>query len=136
MPNNNPIGVAYSDQALNGGSIDNTPIGATTPSTGSFSTLTASGAVTLSGAITSSGGLNTVGANNIASTSASTLGFFGATASAQVAMSATAAVATTAVINSSISSSCFGYTSAQATAIVALVNAIRAAGVTYGLWAT
>lgn len=136
MPNNAPIGVAYSDQAINGGSIDNTPIGATTRSTAKVTTLDASGATTLSGAITSTGGLSTVGANAIASTSASTLGFFGAAVAAQPAMSANAAVATTAAINSSISSSCFGYTSAQATAIISLVNGMRAAGVTLGLWAT
>ena len=32
MPNSQAIGVAYSDQAMSGGSIDNSPIGATTPS--------------------------------------------------------------------------------------------------------
>lgn len=69
--------------------------------------------------------------------SAELIGFYGvASPAAQPQLSATAAVATTAVINSSISSSCFGYTSAQATAIISLVNAIRAAGVTTGLWAT
>jgi hypothetical protein len=57
-------------------------------------------------------------------------------AAAQVALSATAAVVTTAAINASISSSCFGYTSAQATAIVALVNSLRAMAVTYGLGST
>lgn len=33
MTNSVAIGVAYQDQALSGGSIDNSPIGATTPST-------------------------------------------------------------------------------------------------------
>jgi hypothetical protein len=32
MPNSKAIGVAYSDQAIDGGSIDNSPIGAVTPS--------------------------------------------------------------------------------------------------------
>jgi len=32
MPNTQPIGVAYSDQSLVNGTVDNTPIGATTPS--------------------------------------------------------------------------------------------------------
>lgn len=68
--------------------------------------------------------------------SGGTLGFFGVADAAQPAMSANAAVATTAVINSSTSATCFGYTSAQATAILTLVNALRAAGVTLGLWAT
>jgi hypothetical protein len=33
MANSKAVGVAYSDPVLNGGTIDNTPIGATTPST-------------------------------------------------------------------------------------------------------
>jgi hypothetical protein len=33
------IGVAYQDQAISAGSIDGSPIGATTPSTGMFSSL-------------------------------------------------------------------------------------------------
>lgn len=33
MPNTKPIGVAYEDQAISGGSVDNTPIGASTAST-------------------------------------------------------------------------------------------------------
>lgn len=33
MPNSKAIGVAYSDQAIDGGSVDNSPIGAVTPST-------------------------------------------------------------------------------------------------------
>jgi hypothetical protein len=33
MPNTQAIGVAFSDQVISGGTIDNTPIGLTTPST-------------------------------------------------------------------------------------------------------
>ena len=33
MANSKAIGVAYSDQAIDGGSVDNSPIGASTPST-------------------------------------------------------------------------------------------------------
>jgi len=33
MPNSQAIGVAFSDQVISGGSIDNSPIGLTTPST-------------------------------------------------------------------------------------------------------
>lgn len=135
MANSKTIGVAYEDQAIVGGTIDDTAIGSTTRAAGAFTTLGANAAVTFSSAA-SIAGLSTTGTNLIASTSASTLGFFVSAAASQVAMSATAAVATTAVINSSISSSCFGYTSAQATAIISLVNALRAAGVTYGLWST
>jgi hypothetical protein len=32
MPNSQAIGVAFSDQIISGGTVDNTPIGATTPS--------------------------------------------------------------------------------------------------------
>lgn len=39
MTNQIAIGVAYQDQAISGGTIDNTPIGATTQSTGAFSSL-------------------------------------------------------------------------------------------------
>lgn len=39
MTNSIAIGVAYKDQAIVGGSIDNTPIGATTPSTAAFSSM-------------------------------------------------------------------------------------------------
>ncbi len=82
-------------------------------------------------------GANASGGMLLGASSAELVGFWGlATPVAQPQMSAAAAVATTAAINSSISSSCFGYTSAQATAIVTLVNALRAAGVTTGLWAT
>ena len=33
MPNSQAIGVAYADQIISGGTVDNTPIGASTPST-------------------------------------------------------------------------------------------------------
>ena len=33
MPNTQPIGVAFADQVISGGTVDNTPVGATTPST-------------------------------------------------------------------------------------------------------
>lgn len=42
MPNTQSIGVAYSDQAMSGGSIDNSPIGATTASTIAGTTIYAS----------------------------------------------------------------------------------------------
>lgn len=93
-------------------------IGSATAASGKFTTLTATSAVAL------------------ASGSAIVVGFYGAAGTAQIQASATPAVATTAAINSSISSSCFGFTSAQATAIVALVNQLRAAAVALGLIAT
>lgn len=69
--------------------------------------------------------------------SADIIGFYGlATCVAQPALSAFPAVVTTAVVNSSTSATCFGYTSAQATSIITLANGIRAALVTLGLTAT
>jgi hypothetical protein len=52
MPNTRAIGVAYRDQQIVGGSVDQTPIGATTASTGAFTTLASSGATTLGDATT------------------------------------------------------------------------------------
>lgn len=70
-------------------------------------------------------------------TSADKIAFYGlSVAVTQPQLSAYAAVATTAGINSSISSSCFGFTSAQCVAIIALLNALRAQQVTLGLAAT
>lgn len=43
MANTKTIGVAYSDPAISGGTVDSTPVGATTPSTGAFTTLTTTG---------------------------------------------------------------------------------------------
>ena len=45
MANQNSIGIAYSDQAINGGTVDNTVIGGTTAAAGSFTTVAASGAI-------------------------------------------------------------------------------------------
>jgi len=39
MANSKPVGVAYSDPALSGGTLDNSPVGATTPASGAFTTL-------------------------------------------------------------------------------------------------
>lgn len=61
------------------------------------------------------------------------IGFHGTAGTAQVALSATAAIATTAVTTGAAT---YGYTSAQATGIINLVNALRAALVTKGLAST
>lgn len=42
MPNTQPIGVAFADQVISGGTVDNTPVGATTPSTVAGTTMYAS----------------------------------------------------------------------------------------------
>jgi hypothetical protein len=51
MPNSQAIGVAFSDQVIVGGSVDNSPIGATTPSTGAFTSLSSTSDVVLAGAV-------------------------------------------------------------------------------------
>lgn len=65
------IGVAYEDAQVIGGSVDNSPIGATTPSTVAATTLSATGASTLSG--------NLVTGTN----ASSTVGFYGTTPATQ-----------------------------------------------------
>jgi hypothetical protein len=42
MPNSQAIGVAFADQIISGGTVDNTPIGASTPSTVAGTTMYAS----------------------------------------------------------------------------------------------
>lgn len=73
---------------------------------------------------------------NLGQNSADLVGFWGVTPIAQSAASAYAAVATSAVISSSTSATCFGFTSAQATALITLANGMRAMGVSAGLWST
>lgn len=128
MANSISIGTAFSDPAISGGTIDNTVIGATTAVAGTFTTLNAT--TTTVTALTATGDVN------LGNSSADAVGFYGATAVAQRQSSAMPAVATTVGINSSISSSCFGFTSGQCVAIIALVNELRAAAVALGLIAT
>lgn len=73
---------------------------------------------------------------HVGPSAASLVGFWGVTPVAQPAASAFPAVATTAVISSSTSATCFGFTSAQATALLTLANGMRAMGVTAGIWST
>lgn len=62
------------------------------------------------------------------------ISFHGADPVAQVALSATAAVATTAPAH--VSGGTYGFTLAQGTALLALINALRAALITKGLAST
>ena len=71
MANSIAIGVAYEDQKIVGGTVDNTPVGSTTAAAGAFTTLTASGATTLNG--------NVAVGNAITDT----IGFYGLTAITQ-----------------------------------------------------
>lgn len=64
------------------------------------------------------------------------VGLWGVPPVVQPAASAFAAIATTAAISSSVSATCFGFTSAQANGIVTLINGLRAMGVTAGVWST
>lgn len=74
MPDSISIGAAYRDQSIVGGRVDNSPIGATTPSTGAFTTLSATSA------ITATGGVNgTLGATTPSSAVVTTLNATGAT---------------------------------------------------------
>jgi hypothetical protein len=50
MANSKATGVAYSDPAVVGGSVDDSPVGATTPSTGAFTTLSSTGTTSLGNA--------------------------------------------------------------------------------------
>lgn len=61
------------------------------------------------------------------------IGFYGVAPVAQVAMSAYAAVATT---RATTGAATYGLTSAQMNGVLDLVLAMRAAGVTNGLWST
>lgn len=100
MPDSISIGAAYRDQSIVGGRVDNSPIGATTPSTGAFTTLSATSAITATGGVNGTLGattpssavvttLNATGATtldgNVAIGNATTdlVGFHGATAVAQ-----------------------------------------------------
>jgi hypothetical protein len=64
-------GNTFTSPVISGGSINNTPIGATTASTGAFSTLSATGATTFSGATVISGSLT---ANTFSSSGATITG--------------------------------------------------------------
>lgn len=72
------IGAAYRDQSIVGGKVDNSPIGATTPSTGAFTTLSATSAITATGGVI--GAVDgTLGATTPASAVVTTLNATGAT---------------------------------------------------------
>lgn len=73
MPNTKPIGVAYSDPEIVGGTIDNAVIGASTPVAGTFTALTSTGTTKIADAATD------------------TIGFYGATPAVQRAAAIQAA---------------------------------------------
>lgn len=112
MPNTKAIGVAYEDQRISGGTVNNTPIGATTASTGAFTTLSSSGATSLGDA------------------AADVIGFHGATGADQAAYTASLS------INALSVSGVVGFTSSTSvSALVTAVNNIIALLVEKGLMA-
>ena len=112
MANTRAMGVAYSDQAISGGTVDNTPVGATTPSTGAFTTLSSTGATTLGDA------------------AADLIGFHGSAGADQAAYTASLS------INALSVSGVVGFTSSTSvSALVTAVNNIIALLVEKGLMA-
>lgn len=109
MPDTNSIGVAYRDQSIVGGSVNASPVGATTPSTGAFTTLTASGATTLNGNVM------------LGDATADTVGHYGVTAISQRAGAAQA---------TSLLSSSTDFTAAHLNALQEVMNTLTA----LGLW--
>ena len=118
MANTRAIGVAYEDQKIVGGTVDNTPVGATTTSTGAFTTLSASGAASLNGDVA------------LGNASTDLIGFHGATAVDQAAYVASLS------INALSVSGVIGFTTSASfsTAILA-INSLIAMAVEKGLMA-
>lgn len=105
MPNTKPIGVAYSDPELSGGTIENTPLGVSTPAAGKFTTLTSTGTTSLGDAATD------------------TIGFYGKTPAAQRA----AAIQAASVVSASSYISVASNLAAFAAEVAATLTGI-------GLW--
>ena len=110
MANSIATGVAFSDPAISGGTIDNTPIGNTTTSSGKFTTVNASGTTTLTGALAHTG---------------TTLGFYGIAASARRTYSSAVHASSAASVSGS-----FGATQ------LAILQEIQDTLIACGLWAT
>lgn len=106
MPNTIAIGVAYSDQAISAGSLDSSPVGATTASTGAFTTL------------------NSSTTSVIGATAGVSTGFHG-TAAVQVSFVAQLTAPTTAGFAST----------AQAALAITAINALLTAGISKGIMA-
>ena len=112
MANSKAIGVAYEDQKIVGGSVDNTVVGGTTAAAGTFTSLTATGDVALGNASTD------------------LIAFHGATAVDQAAYTASLS------INALSVSGVVGFTSSTSlSALVTAVNALIALLVEKGLMA-
>jgi len=74
MPNQNSIGVAYTDQVINGGTIDNSVIGGTTKAAGSFTSVSSTSS-TSTGTLTAISGTAITAGGSAAVLATSTAGF-------------------------------------------------------------
>lgn len=113
MANSKAIGTAYEDQAIVGGTIDNTPVGSTTKAAGAFTTLNATGATTLDGSVA------------IGNAAADAVGFHGSSGVAQ------AAVASAVVTGVTVGAA----SSADYLTLTNTVNAMRTLLINKGLMA-
>jgi hypothetical protein len=123
MANSKTIGVAYSDPAIDGGTIDNTVIGGTTTAAGSFTTLAASGATTLNGNCA------------VGNAAADLVAFHGATATDQFAFTPT--ISHSSLLEGSVSASAIvGFSRGQFSNFITLANQMQKLLVEKGLMAS
>ena len=120
MANSKSIGVAYSDPAIDGGTIDNTTVGSTTAAAGAFTTLTASGATTLNGNVGVGNGV------------ADVVSFYGVTGTAQLSL-ATQATITASWVTVCASKGAFS-NSDQIISVIACIKEIQHVLTATGLW--
>jgi hypothetical protein len=118
MANSKSVGVAFSDPALDGGTIDNTVIGGTTKAAISCTTLTATGAATL--AAISGTTLTATGNTAIGTSAANTLGFYGTTPATQRAAAIQAASVVSAASYISVSTNLCVFAAEVAATLTAL----------------
>jgi len=106
MADTQAIGVAYRDQSISGGTIDNTPIGATTASTVAATSLTATSAAISGGA-------------TIGDAAADLISFHGAAAVDQAAVITQVGTSVPVAVCGA-----YGLTTTQLTAIITGLNAV------------
>lgn len=105
MANSKAQGVAYSDQAIVSGSVDDSPVGATTPSTGAFTTLSSSGD------------------SDIGNAAADLIGFHGVTGVAQA--NTIASISTSQPVATTTPTTVYGFAaSAQFNSLIAAMNSV------------
>lgn len=120
MPNTKSVGVAFSDPALSGGTLDDFVIGGGTAAAGTFTNLTVTGNSTIGTAATD------------------TFGVYGKTPVVQRATAAShTTITTTGVVSTTTEAiTSWGFsTSGQGNEIIAAVAEIQATLVAIGIWA-